>query len=101
MDPAAKITPEEREAFSIVRAILSKTISPERVTYGDTKTYFAIRLDNNNFRPICRMYLRKNRKYIGTINGRKVETRYKIDSVEDILKFSHELIKKVAEYEKW
>lgn len=101
MESICQVTPDELQAFSMVKTILSKTVSPDRISYGEAKTYFVITLDNNSFRPICRLYFRKNNKYIGTFNNRKVETRCRVGGVDDILLFSKELIGKVKDYENW
>lgn len=90
---------EELEAFKIIQDILSRRVKTERIGRSMAKTYFAILLDNNNRRTICRLYLGPKKKYIGTINERKVETRTEINTVNDILKFSDELMYIVTNYE--
>ncbi|HLA55572.1 MAG TPA: hypothetical protein VK623_05710 [Flavobacterium sp.] len=90
---------EELEAFKIVKNILGKKVKSERITPSNAKTYFAIVLDNNNRRTICRLYLGPKKKYIGTISNRKVETRTQIASIHDILKFSDDLMFTVYNYD--
>ena len=60
-------TEEELEGFNIVRAIASKAVSPVRVIYRDTKTYMGILLDDNNRKPICRLWFNSKQKYLGII----------------------------------
>jgi hypothetical protein len=50
-------TEEEIEGFFIVKSILRETILPKRITYRDAQSYFAILLDDNNRKTICRLYL--------------------------------------------
>jgi hypothetical protein len=50
-------TDEELEAFYVVKSILRNTIPAERITYRDAQTYFAIFIDNNNRKTVCRFYL--------------------------------------------
>lgn len=90
---------EELKAFTLVRDILRPRIQAERISRSDAKTYFAILLDNNNRRTICRLYLGPKKKYIGTISDRKVETRTEIESIEDILKFSDDLMYTARNYD--
>jgi hypothetical protein len=91
---------EEIQAFTLVKSILGKKIRPERLHCSDAKTYFAILLDNNSRRTVCRLYLGPKKKFIGTINDRKVETRTQISSVDDILKFSDDLMYTITTYER-
>jgi len=50
-------TEEELESFMIIKAILRQKIDSNRIFYRDTQTYFAILLDDNNRKTICRLYL--------------------------------------------
>lgn len=49
-------TEEEIESYIIVKSILRPFIDISRVVYRDAQTYFAVLLDDNNRKPICRMY---------------------------------------------
>ena len=49
-------TEEELEGFYIVKSMLRSTLPAERITYRDAQTYFAIFCDDNNRKPICRLY---------------------------------------------
>lgn len=97
MEVASKT--EELQAFTLVKTILGHKIGADRICRSDAKTYFAILLDNNNRRTICRLYLGPKKKYIGTISERKVETRNEIDTIDDIVKFSDDLMCIVKNYE--
>src|SRR5690606_35747229 len=58
-------TDEEIEGFYIVRSILRQKLPTTRITHRDALSYFAIFLDDNNRKPICRLYLNStNKKYI-------------------------------------
>ena len=90
---------EELQALTLVQNILGQKIGAERIYQSDAKTYFALLLDNNNRRTICRLYLGPKKKFIGTISDRKVETRTEIDTIDDIVKFSDDLVHIVKNYE--
>ncbi len=96
-DPIAT-TVEEVESFVIVKTILQQVIKPERVSCSGAQSYFAILLDDNNRKTICRLYFGK-RKYIGTISDRKVETRREIQNIDAIFKIAPVLVDTVRAYD--
>ncbi|RNL82448.1 type I restriction endonuclease [Halostreptopolyspora alba] len=80
-------TLEELEGYHIVKAIACSEVRvrPERIVYRDSKSYFAILMDDNNRKPIVRLRFNgKTRKYIGTFDSEKNETRHLISSPEEI-----------------
>lgn len=91
-------TSEELEAFYIVRSILRTIVDPKRVTHRDALSYFAIFLDDNNRRPVCRLYLNGSKKYIGTFDADKKESKYEITSIDDIYQYSEQLISIIGIY---
>lgn len=48
-------TEEEMEGYYIIKAILSRIIDPARISYKDRKDYFAIVIDDNVNKTICRL----------------------------------------------
>lgn len=85
-------TEEELEGFRIVRAILCGTVDVNRVVYRDAQSYFAILCDDNNRKPICRLYFNSaTTKYIATFDAEKKETKRLITCVEEIYKYADEL----------
>lgn len=78
-------TKEEVEGFMIVRAIAAKFVPIERIVMRDAKSYCAILMDDNNRRPICRLYFNsKTTKNIGLFDADKVETKLRIEKPTDI-----------------
>jgi hypothetical protein len=92
-------TDEEVSAYNVVKAILCNTISPERITYKDTRSYFNVLLDGKAGKPICRLYLHTSKKKIGVFDASKKETRHSIDAVNDIYKFSEALLNRARWYD--
>lgn len=87
-------TEEEFEAYYIVKAILSKYIDIERISYSDKESYFAIILDNRITKWLCRIYIKKNKKYIAIFeNGEK--TKYSIENISDIYGYADNLIQRL------
>jgi hypothetical protein len=76
-------TEEEIEGFFIVKSILREVIDPKRITYRDALSYFAILLDDNNRKTICRLYL-NNKKYLVVLDENKKEVKYEIQSLDDL-----------------
>lgn len=93
-------TGEELEGFLIVKTILRQKISAARVTYRDAQTYFAILLDDNNRKTICRLYLNGIKKYFVMLDEQKKEVRNEISSVDDIFEYSDNLLQIVDYYNK-
>lgn len=101
-EEASKVetTQEELEAFMIVKTILRQKISIKRIVYRDAQSYFAILLDDNNRKTICRLYLGGSKKYFVTLDEQKKEIKNEITSIDDIFGFSDALFKVVEGYEK-
>lgn len=91
-------TEEELEGFMVVKAILREIIDVSRIVYRDAQTYFAILFDDNNRKPVCRLYFNGTKKYIVTFDENKKETRFDIDSLNDIYKVSDQLKAIVSYY---
>lgn len=93
-------TQEEIDSYNIVKAILCPVVDVARIFYRDAQRYFAILLDDNNRKPICRMHFNaKTVKYIGLFDETGKETRYVIQSLNDIFNFSEQLRATVQRYE--
>ena len=76
-------TEEEMEGFFIVKSILREVIDPKRISFRDAQSYFAILLDDNNRKTICRLYL-GNKKYLVVLDDSKKEIKSEISSIDDL-----------------
>lgn len=92
-------TEEEKEGFLIVKTILRQQIKASRIVYRDALSYFAILLDDNNRKTICRLYLNGTKKYLATFNDQKKEIKNEILTVDDIFNFSEILLKTVNAFD--
>ncbi|GAB3695351.1 type I restriction endonuclease [Spirosoma flavus] len=97
-EPNVVTTQEELEGFYIVRAILRSTIDANRIVHRDAQSYFAILLDNNNRKPICRLHLNGTKKAITVFDENRTEQRHEIASINDIFQHSDSLIKVLSAY---
>lgn len=91
-------TDEEIEGFQIIRAIVCSEVAVSRVTARDTQTYFGVLLDDNNRKPVARLWFNRSKRYLGVFDENKVETRLSIDSPQDIYKHADMLRQTVARY---
>ncbi len=100
--PASTVetTPEELEAFIIVKSILRQKVKASRIVYRDAQTYFAILLDDNNRKTLCRLYLNGTKNHLVVLDDQRKEIRYELNSLDDIFTYSDVLMKALAGYEK-
>jgi hypothetical protein len=99
MESKLETTEEEKEGFMIVKTILRQKTKADRIVYRDAQSYFAVLLDDNNRRTICRLYLNGSKRFIGTFDDQKKETRYEILTVDDIFNYAEILQKTVENYD--
>ncbi|MEZ4322541.1 MAG: type I restriction enzyme HsdR N-terminal domain-containing protein [Myxococcota bacterium] len=92
-------TQEELDGFYIVKAIVAEVLAPSRVFMRDTKTYCGVLVDDNNRRPLCRLWFNgKSKKYLGIFDENKGETKVPIDQVESIYQHAGALRATAARY---
>lgn len=101
-EPESKIvtTEEELEGFMIVKTILRQKTDVKRITHRDSQSYFAILLDDNNRKTICRLNLNGNKKYFVVLDENKKEVKTEIQTLDDIFTFSDKLFEIVENYDK-
>jgi len=98
--PQIVTTEHELEAFLTVKAILRQTVDISRVAIRDNLSYCSVLLDDNNRKPICRVYLNTSNWYIGLFDENKAETKHKISSIDDIFEHADALKATMANYDK-
>lgn len=76
---------EELEGFQIIRAIASELVDPSRIVMRDAKPYCAVLLDDNNRKPIARMWFNSEMsRHLGTFNAEKEETKHPVEKLIEI-----------------
>lgn len=94
-------TDEEIESFMIIKSILRPVVDIQRVAYRDTQSYFGILLDDNNRKPICRIYLNsQSKKYLTTFDENRKEQKHEINSLDDIYQYQEEIRAIISYYDK-
>lgn len=93
-EPKIETTEIEKEGFMIVKTILRQKLDADRITFRDSQSYFAIFLDDNNRKTICRLYLNGGKKYFSYIDydDNKKEVKTEIQKLDDIFNFADILI---------
>jgi hypothetical protein len=98
-DTEIETTLEELEGYQIVKAIACSEVKPHRVVQRDSKSYFAILLDDNNRKPVARLHFNgKAKKYLGLFDADKNETRHEIASLDEIYRFADFIRESVRRY---
>lgn len=84
-------TQEEIDAYNIIRSILRKYISADRVIYQDSKSYFIVALETKYWW-VCRLAFgsRKKSIYFPT-EGYKEQERVELENLDDIFKYADRL----------
>lgn len=84
--PSAPVTtPEELEVYYTIKALLHPIVSSKRIIMRDVQSYCGILLDDNNRKPLCRLYFNSARKSIGLFdNDQRRETRVPLESIDEI-----------------
>ena len=91
-------TQEEVQGWLTIKAILSETVDPDRITMRDAKSYCAILLDDNNRKPVARLHFNgTKKKFVGLFDGKK-EERVEITSLNGIFALSKRLKATISKY---
>lgn len=91
-------TEEELEGYRIVQAIAAEIIDPSRLAMRDNKSYCPVLLDDNNRKPVLRMYFDTANKKIGTYAD-KTEVRVPVSGPRDIYRHRDEILAAIRRYD--
>lgn len=91
-------TQEEVEGFHIVKSILRTVVPVSKINQRDAQSYCAILFDDNNRKPLCRLYFNSSKKYVGVFGADKKETKVEIGGLDDIYGLSDRLIEAAKGY---
>lgn len=97
-DTEIETTVEELEGYQIVKAIPCGETKPQRITHRDSKSYFAVLLDDNTRKPIARPHFNGRQKYLRLLDENKVETRHPIVELDEIYGYADHIRKAVVRY---
>jgi len=97
-DDGIDTTVEEIESHMIVRAICAEITDPARIAMRDAKSYCAILFDDNNRKPLVRLYYMKTKMSIGIFIG-KDEARHDIEKLTDIYQYRADILNAVKHHQ--
>ena len=91
-------TPEETEAYNIIKAIATETISPDKVAIRDAKSYCAILYDDNNRKPIVRLFFNNTEKKAVVFFDAQQEEKVFIEKIADLFQYKQRILNAIAKY---
>lgn len=92
-------TEDEIAGHLIVRAIGARYVPVDRIAIRDAKSYCAILMDNNNRKPICRLYFNSaTTRHVGVFDAEKNEEKHKVEGPEDLYQFADQLEATIKAY---
>jgi hypothetical protein len=101
LDRSAAIvtTPEELAAFHIVQAIGAERVLPEDIVLRDAKSYCAILYQDNNRKPLARLYFnRESNMQVGFFTEQG-EVRQQIAKVQDLYQHKALILARLSYYQ--
>lgn len=91
-------TPEEIEAYHIIKSIASEVTQPQDITLRDKQSYCGILYQDNNRYPICRLHFNNPDKLTislfeknTTVKGQAKEDKYVIQSITDLYGYKEQI----------
>lgn len=90
---------EELEGFYIVKSLLRDIVDPNRIIHRDTKSYMGILLDDNNRKPLARLYFNRSQKYLGIFDEKREEEKIPVQNLNDIYQYAERLRRVFVFYE--
>nr|WP_302598151.1 type I restriction endonuclease [uncultured Cellulosilyticum sp.] len=91
-------TPEELEAFFLIKNILKDTVSIDDITYKDTESYFAVLYKGKPTKWICRLILTDTQKVIVIPDENKKAIKYNLEHIYDIETYKEQLVDVLNRY---
>lgn len=83
-----------------MKSLLRDIVDPNRIVHRDTQSYMGILLDDNNRKPIARLYFNRTQKYLGVFDENRNEERIPIQDLNDIYKHAERMRRVFAFYER-
>lgn len=89
----------ELDFFNRIVSILSDVVDPNRIDFRDSKGLFAINLDNNIRRPICKLYLNNpDKMFIGLINEDGSLLKVRITDISELDELKDDLLRPINKF---
>lgn len=100
-DSKNETTKEELEAYYIIKTLLNDVVEPDEIFAKDSENSIGILYNSGESQKIlCRLYLNDGTKYIGLIDEIGNEMKTSINSIDDIYKYSDQIISRIKPLDK-
>ena len=97
-DTGVVTTQDETDACNIIKAIAAADVSPDRVVMRDAKSYCAILFDDNNRKPLCRLFFNNaEKKQIVLFDGPQ-EEKFAIEKISELYNYRDRILATVKKY---
>ena len=97
--PRRKPTDREFEGCEKVRNMVANMVGPNKIVMRTHQNYCSVLFDDNIQKRICRLYFKASSVMkLGLFDEQKKETKYSLDSVDDIWKYANQLQAAVKRY---
>ena len=97
--PRIETTPEELQAFYLVKSLLMGTVDPERVAIRDGVNFCNILLDDKITKPLFRLHFNKRPWKVGFFDGDTKDDRVEIEKLDDILPLAERIRATAKKYD--
>ncbi|MDR0284970.1 MAG: type I restriction enzyme HsdR N-terminal domain-containing protein [Propionibacteriaceae bacterium] len=89
-------TPEELEAFGMVKSYCLSVVAGSRLAYRDGLHYMSVLVDDNNRKPVVRLYLNNpKQRRVGVFApdgaGGRTETLHDLTTIDDLQQFADDI----------
>ena len=99
-DAIPEPTQEEMECFYTIRTVLREHCEPQKISYNQTQTYFAVLLDGSARKPLARLHFRRGaKKYIEVFDDFKNAERYEYTGINDVYAHVQEMVESIEIYD--
>lgn len=96
--PQIETTQNEIDAYNIIRAFAAETVSIDRIVMRDAKTYCAILFDDNNRKPVARLYFNNPERLIIVIFDNDNEEKIILNNINDIFRYKNRILNAIYKY---
>ena len=97
-DTGIVTTQDEIDAYNIVKAIAAEEVSPDRIVMRDAKSYCAILFDDNNRKPVVRLFFNNPQKLAVVYFDGPQEEKISIERPADIYAHKERVLSTVKKY---
>ena len=97
-DTGIVTTQYEIDGYTIIKAIAAELIAPDRVAMRDAKSYCAVLFDDNNRKPIARMFFNNPQKLAIVFFDGPQEEKISIEKVSEIYSHKNRILATIKKY---